>query len=45
MTFAKWETMARYLNDQLRIWTTVDASGQVISAFTEHGQTWQLSKP
>jgi hypothetical protein len=44
MTFAKWETMVRYLNDKLHIWTEVDATGQVISAFTEHGQTWQLSK-
>jgi uncharacterized protein (DUF697 family) len=44
MTFAKWETMVRYLNDTLMIWTTVDSTGQVTSAFTAHGQTWQLSK-
>jgi hypothetical protein len=44
MTYAKWEKNVRLLDDHVMIWTETDTTGQVISAFTAHGETWQLKQ-
>lgn len=44
MSFAKWENMVRYLNDQLTIFTEVDSTGQVNKAFASDGRTWSLEQ-
>ncbi len=43
MTYAKWEKNVRLLNDKIKIFTTLNEKGAVVSAFTESGEIWVLT--